>query len=251
MKLAIIGYGVMGHEIEQAARKANIDVAAVFDIDNRLAADKCNGFDVAIDFSCAGAVAENVRILTAARKDIVLGTTGWLAQREEVFEMVRRAGTAMVWGANFAPAMHVFLQLVRLAARAASSLDGFDIAVAEIHHARKQDHPSGTALAIAQAILEQAHWKKNVVSSNLQGRIDRPDLHVSSLRVGALAGTHTVYVDGEHETIEITHRSKQRSGLASGAIFAARWIYGRKGVFEFSEIVDDWIASHTAVNAGK
>ncbi|MCS6807709.1 MAG: 4-hydroxy-tetrahydrodipicolinate reductase, partial [Bacteroidota bacterium] len=155
-----------------------------------------------------------------------------------VAEIVAAHRIGLVWGANFSVGVQMFYRLVRYAAEQASCFDDYDVALHELHHRHKHDAPSGTALHTAAIIQSVLSRKTALLTETTRGQIPPTVLHVSSTRVGDVPGTHTVYLDSASDTLEITHRARNRSGFAAGALRAARWIEGKIGIMEFSEIFD-------------
>ena len=237
-KIAIIGYGSMGKEIEHLAKEQNIIVTDIFDIENKLSA-KNYDFDVAIDFSFPDAVEENLKIVSSMNKNLVLGTTGWYHNKEKFAEIISKADIGVVYGSNFSIGMQMFLRIVRQASHLLNSVNGYDIMLHELHHKRKIDSPSGTALSLSKIIMDEVDSKTEILTETSKVRILPEQLHATSTRGGEIAGTHTVYIDSIADTIELTHRAKNRLGFALGAIEAAKWIYEKKGFYEFSEIMDN------------
>jgi len=238
LRIGIVGYGQMGKMIEVLAKAENITVGAIFDIDNPLRANSKHDYDVAIDFSTPDSVLDNIKFLSGIGKNVVVGTTGWHDKLEDARSIVEGSGTGLVYGSNFSVGMNVMYSIIRTAAGKVNSFPEYDVMIHEIHHKRKKDSPSGTALSIAKIILEEVSTKKRILTDLANGQISPEDLHVSSLRGGEIPGTHTVIIDSPADTIEITHRAKNREGFAAGALLAVKWIAGKKGLFEFSEIFD-------------
>jgi 4-hydroxy-tetrahydrodipicolinate reductase len=238
LRIGIVGYGQMGKMIEALAKAENITVGAIFDIDNPLRANSKHDYDVAIDFSTPDSVLDNIKFLSGIGKNVVVGTTGWHDKLEEVGLIIEGSGTGLVYGSNFSVGMNIMYSIIRTAAGKVNSFPDYDVMIHEIHHKRKKDSPSGTALSIAKIILDEVNIKNRILSDMVNGQINPEVLHVSSLRGGEIPGTHTVIIDSPADTIEITHRAKNREGFAAGALLAAKWIAGRKGLFEFSEIFD-------------
>lgn len=236
--IALIGYGSMGREIERLAKDQNIEVARVFDQYNPLIEYAAYNFDVAIDFSAPEAVLDNVRILTKMKKNVVLGTTGWYDKIKEIKELTEKHEVGLVWGSNFSIGMQMFFRIVDQAAYMMSKIDGYDILLHELHHSRKKDSPSGTALTLAKKIQRQLASKIEVLEETSHKQIETHQLHVTSSRGGEFPGTHTVYLDSLADTIELTHRARNRSGFALGALTAAKYIHGKKGFYEFSEMLE-------------
>jgi 4-hydroxy-tetrahydrodipicolinate reductase len=227
MKLALIGHGAMGQLVAAQAKKAGDEIALmVTSGDSQLAADrlsdKLRDCDVAIDFSVGEAVPRNIEACVLAGVPIVEGTTGWKNHEAEIKRLVIEKGGTLVYGANFSIGVNVFYRIVANAANLFSKVDGYAPFLEEAHHARKRDAPSGTALRLRELMTEQ-----------LQAEIP-----TSSTRAGFIPGTHRVGFDSEADQITLTHIARSREGFAAGALLAARWVAGRKGVFEFSEVVE-------------
>ncbi len=238
IKIALVGYGRMGKEIEGVAG-SDVIISARYDIDNPLPEQIAEEFDVAIDFSNPGSVAGNVRTLARNHRNIVIGTTGWYSRMQEMESIVKSAGICCVWGSNFSIGVNLFFRIVEQAARLLDKVDGYDVAVHEMHHRHKKDSPSGTAITIADIILQNYSRKTETCSEAVQGEIPPGTLHVSSQRVGEVPGTHTVIMDSAADTIELTHRARGRKGLALGALSAAKWTIGREGFYSFNEVMGE------------
>ena len=228
MKIALIGYGAMGKLIRTLAQeKGHQIIAVVDDADAGLSAaelvEKLKGADVAIDFTMAEAVRRNVGTCVAAGVPLVEGTTGWNAQRAEIEQIVSDGDGAFVFGANFSIGVNLFYRIATQAAALFAKFPEYDAFIEEQHHSRKKDAPSGTALKLKDIVAR--HIKK--------------DLSVSATRAGNIPGTHRVGFDGPADQILLEHMARSREGFAMGAIFAAEWIVGKKGFYEFSEIMDE------------
>lgn len=237
-RIAIIGHGAMGREVERLAEPLGMSVSVICDVDQPLRDLPAADFDVAIDFSWPDAVIDNVRSAARLQRPIVIGTTGWYDHMDQVRSIVAGAGIGCVWGSNFNIGTHLFLRIVRNAAEQINAHAGFDVAVHEWHHQRKKDSPSGTAVTTAQAILSSLHRKTRLETETSHGVIDPDALHVTSSRVGEVIGRHQVTIDSAFETIEIIHTAKNRQGFAQGALLAASWLQHRTGMFDVSEIID-------------
>jgi len=229
MKLALIGHGAMGQLVEQLAREAGDDIGAILTsrdsalsvVDEMAAALK--GHDVAIDFSVGNAVARNVEACSRAGVPLVEGTTGWKDDVAEARRIVAEHDGSLVYGANFSIGVNVFYKIAAQAAKLMAELDQYHAFLEEQHHSRKRDVPSGTALKLKDLMAE--HIKINIP--------------IASTRAGEIPGTHRVGFDSAADQITLTHTARSRAGFASGALLAARWIVGRKGVYEFSEVIDE------------
>jgi 4-hydroxy-tetrahydrodipicolinate reductase len=229
MKLALIGHGAMGELVESQARAAGDEIGSVLtsrdsalSVVDELAAS-LKGHDVAIDFSVGNAVARNVEACARAGVPLVEGTTGWKDDKAEVRRIVAQHNGSLVYGANFSIGVNVFYKIVAQSAKLMAQLDQYEAFLEEQHHSRKRDVPSGTALKLRE----------------LMARHIKVDIPITSTRAGHIPGTHRVGFDSAADQITLTHTARSRAGFAAGALLAARWILGRKGVFEFSDVIDE------------
>ena len=218
MKLLLVGYGKMGKLVEQMAVEQGHQIAGRVDVDGQGWTDA----DVAIDFTTAEALVANFPKYVDRRMPVVIGTTGWSAHQETLRAEADRAGLGVVAAANFSIGVNLFELMVRHAATLMKDHKQFGAWVHEMHHAAKRDAPSGTALVLKQAMIDAGY----------HAAVD-----VASTRAGMIPGTHTVGFDGLSDTIELTHRARDRRGFASGAILAARWIQGRRGWFSMRDVL--------------
>lgn len=244
MRLALLGYGRMGHEVDAAAQAAGHEVALRIDeADNAggaaITATAFEGIDVAIDFSRPHAVFDNIDRTSAIGVPVVVGTTGWDDQLDELRHLVDQRGSALVYGANFSIGANLFFRLVRVASRLFDRFDDYDAYVFEHHHRDKVDAPSGTALRAARLMTEELGRKDSIQAGNPTGAIGRNALHVASLRAGAAFGEHRVGFDSSADVVQLVHTARGRQGFARGALLAAEWIVGRVGFFEFETVLDD------------
>jgi len=234
-RLALIGYGAMGRLVEQLAPEHGFEVAlrrggAEGRAGVPLDAVRLRGVEVAIDFSAGAAVPENVERLAPLGIAMVIGTTGWSDQLPRVRETVAAHGAGLVHGANFSVGVQVFYRIVAAAAQLLAADAGYDPWLYEIHHRRKRDAPSGT-LRELRRVMERAGYAR--------------DVDAASNRAGAIPGTHLVGFDSEADTIRLEHQARSRAGFARGALRAARWVLGRRGVFEWSEVWEDVVRGGT------
>jgi 4-hydroxy-tetrahydrodipicolinate reductase len=234
MRIALIGYGKMGHEIEAAAREQGETIVKTFDIGNPVDVASLGDVDMCIEFSTPQTVLQNLRVAIEARKDIVVGTTGWYEQLPEIRKSVSESG--LLYSPNFSIGVNIMFRLVKAAAELMNNAPQYDPYVHEIHHRQKVDSPSGTALKLGELLLSGIKRKNRMETQALNRRIEPAELHVSSTRVGTFAGTHTVGFDSEADVIEITHTARTRRGFALGAVRAAQWLKGRQGVFTMDDV---------------
>jgi len=232
VKLAFLGDGRMGTVVLARAREMGHEIGVVLNInDAGLAPDKMvarlRGHDAAIDFSAPDAVLGHVNACARAGVPLVEGTTGWQAQEADVRRSIESAGGAMVFGANFSIGVHVFYRLVDRAGELFHGLTAYDAFIEEAHHANKKDAPSGTALHL-RALLAQ--------------RLGR-DVPVASTRAGHIPGVHRVGFDSAADEVTLIHTARSRDGFAAGALAAARWIGGRRGVYAFADVLDEILES--------
>jgi len=227
--VAIVGYGKMGRLVEQLAPSFGFEVSArINGAENPagagLSRESLAGAEVAIDFSTPQAAPENIVRLASLGVNVVSGTTGWYDALPTVRESVLAAGTALVWGPNFSIGVNIFLQTVGHAASLLSRYPDYEAWGWEIHHAAKRDAPSGTLKKLAEVVRASGYEREVNLACN---------------RAGTIPGTHEIGFDSGSDTITLRHTAHSRDGFARGALQAARWIDGKKGVYEFRQILGE------------
>jgi 4-hydroxy-tetrahydrodipicolinate reductase len=220
MKLAIIGYGKMGKMVEHLAPEYGFAVHARLDLNDDFA--KAAGADVAIEFTMPHAVAGNVEALAALGIPMVIGTTGWADQMDRVWAAVDENNLGLVWSPNFSIGVNVFFRLVREAARLLENEPQYGAWAWEIHHHTKKDAPSGTLLKLVEE-MKSAGYSRNI--------------DAAANRAGAHPGTHEIGFDSAADTITLRHSARSREGFARGALKAAQWLPGHRGVFKFEDVL--------------
>ncbi|HEX8566854.1 MAG TPA: dihydrodipicolinate reductase C-terminal domain-containing protein [Pyrinomonadaceae bacterium] len=228
MKIALIGYGAMGKLIKTLAENDDHEIAVIVDesganLSAEDLAEKLKEAEAAIDFSVAEAVRKNVEACVLAGIPVVEGTTGWNAELENIKSFVNENNGAFVYGANFSVGVNLFYRIVNFSSELFARFEDYEAFLEEQHHSRKKDAPSGTALKLKAIISE--HIEK--------------EFTVTSTRAGNIPGTHRVGFDGTADQILLEHAARSREGFASGALLAAKWIVGKKGVFEFTEVMNE------------
>jgi 4-hydroxy-tetrahydrodipicolinate reductase len=240
MRLAIVGYGKMGKEIERLAHERGWSVDLRVDIDTPpVTKAQRENVDVVIHFATAKNIISDLAPWVEAHKPIVVGTTGWQDQLQSVETLVHTHQIGLIYASNFSLGVNIFFHLVKTAAQMMDKFAEYDAFIQEIHHKNKIDSPSGTSLTMGHIVLEHLQRKKELLSETSHGKIRPEQLHVSSIRSGAVVGTHTLAFDSAADTIELKHTAKDRSGLALGALFAAEWIRNKKGLFTMDDAFQD------------
>jgi 4-hydroxy-tetrahydrodipicolinate reductase len=243
MKIVLAGYGNMGREAEAAAIRRGHTIASRIDpVASGADAKDANAVrdgaaDAVIEFALPEGIEERVRAYAERGWPAVIATTGWQDKTAAVKKIVDQAGGALVYGANFSVGANLFFEIVRRAARLVDRFPDYDVLAYELHHKRKKDSPSGTALTTGKILLEESGAKKTLVTEKLDRAIGANELHFASVRGGFIPGIHTVLFDSAEDTIEITHNARNRAGFALGAVMAAEWIKGKKGCFEFPDFM--------------
>jgi 4-hydroxy-tetrahydrodipicolinate reductase len=258
VNIALIGYGKMGRQIEEAASQKGHWVVAVID---PFANERSTGkglpisrsfesaetlakADVALEFTRPATAVGNIIGLSKLRVPAVVGTTGWYDKLGEVRQAVEADGSSLLYASNFSLGVNLFYRMAAYAAKLADAFPEYDVAGYEIHHNKKADSPSGTAKTLAERVLAQMTRKKRVVWDTLDDRPPAADeLHFPSLRVGSIPGTHALVFDSATDSIEIRHTARSRAGFVSGAILAAEWLVAqngkRQGVFTIDDVLED------------
>lgn len=245
MNIALVGYGRMGKEVEQILIGRGHKIGLRIDPNpgvgdaQALQPGLLTGIDGVIEFSLTDAVAANAAVYAQTKTPAVIGTTGWEAQRAAVEQLIIAQKGSLLYGSNFSIGAHLMFALVAKAAELIKPFADYDIMVHEFHHKLKVDSPSGTALSIAQLILDKLPRKTSIQTQSLDRAIRPEELHVSSTRGGSIPGIHSVLIDSIADTIEISHTARNRQGLALGSVLAMEWLIGKTGFFR----VEDFIAS--------
>ena len=237
MKVAIIGYGKMGHEIEQVLLDRGHSVALIIDQENvaDLNAKNLADIDVAIEFTTPTTAYTNVRTCIECGTPIVSGTTGWHDRLEELQALCREKGSTMIWSSNYSLGVNITFRLNRYLAELMNRFEGYNVAIEEIHHTQKKDAPSGTAISLANDILARVERKESWVN---EPTTDEKAIEITSLREGTVPGTHTVTYESADDKIEVKHTLFSRRALALGAVVAAEFIATKKGVFTIDDLFE-------------
>lgn len=237
MKVALLGYGKMGKAIESVINampeheimlRVDADNATTFTIDELKQAD------VAIEFSTPHTVVGNIYKCFEAGVPVVVGTTAWLDQLPEVKERCEKGGHTLFYASNFSIGVNIFFALNRHLAKIMNEQEQYDIELEEVHHLEKLDSPSGTALTLARGVLDEVDRKHEWVNQPAEGE---EQLTIISKREQGVPGTHLVTYKSDVDTIQISHVAHSRQGFAKGAVTAAQWVIGRKGVFEMGDLL--------------
>jgi 4-hydroxy-tetrahydrodipicolinate reductase len=232
MKIGLFGYGTMGKMIGQIAGSRGHQVVARIDSPSDI--PSFSEMDVAIDFSHPGSAADNIRRCLLAGVPVVSGTTGWLDRYEEISGLCQEVGGAFLYASNFSLGMNLFFELNAHLARLMSGVSGYTAEMTEIHHTRKLDAPSGTAISLAEGIMSNSHYTGWDSSQDTRDGI----IPIISKREGDVPGTHEVCYDSSVDRISIRHTAHNREGFALGALLAAEWLVGKKGVFGMKDVLN-------------
>lgn len=236
----------MGREIEQILLERGDTVSARIDKSGSgdftsLSTEILKKYqpDAVIEFAGSDCVVENAEICSKSEVPVINGTTGWSGQLEQVKKIVSDNNSAYLYGSNFSIGAHMFFSIVEKAAAMINPLPDYDIFMAEYHHNKKVDSPSGTALTTAEKIIKNNNRKTDIIKDALNRQIEEHELHVASVRGGFIPGTHSVTLDSIADSIEITHRARNRKGFALGSVLAAHWLIGKKGFFSVEDYIKD------------
>ena len=248
MKIALIGYGKMGKEIERIARSRGHEVVCIVDINNQeeLGGEAFRSADVAIEFTSPATAYGNCLKAFEAGVKVVSGSTGWMAEHgEEMQRFCREQGKTLFWSSNFSLGVALFSALNRYLAQIMNQFPGYEVSMSETHHVHKLDAPSGTAITLAEDILanldRKQRWVKGTLlapDGTLSGSTQcQPDeLPISSVREGEVPGIHTIRYESEADSITITHDAKNRSGFALGAVLAAEFTAQHEGFLGMKDL---------------
>ena len=233
MKIALLGYGRMGKTIEEIAIDRGHEIVAR--INENIEDHDLNDIDIAIDFSIPKAAFNNITTCFRNQIPVVSGTTGWLEEYNKAIEICKEENSAFIYASNFSIGVNVFFELNQKLAGMMQGLKDYSVEIEEIHHTKKLDAPSGTAITLAEQIIEKdsalSGWKLDEVESG--------NIPVFAKRIDDVPGTHTIKYDSDIDTIEIKHTAKSRQGFALGAVVAAEYLQDKKGIFSMKDVMAD------------
>ena len=245
MKIALVGMGQMGQTVDALADEHGHEVVARFDIDKPfLDADSksdLHGADVVVDFSLPEVMVGHFERYCDWDLTAVVGTTGWYDELEAVREWVAASEAGILYAPNFSVGVALLRRALQAVVPLLDQLPEYDPYVQEIHHTRKADSPSGTALMLADVLVAGLQRKDRVQTETQHSAIREEDLHVTSARVGGVVGKHDVGMDSPFDHITLTHEAKNRKGFAFGALKAAEWLRGKQGLFTLDDVMAEWL----------
>ena len=238
MKAAIIGYGKMGHEIEQVLLRRGHTIGLIIDENNRseLTPSALRDIDVAIEFTTPDTAYDNILACIESGTAVVSGTTGWTQRLPELQQRCREVGGTMIYSSNYSLGVNVAFRVNRYLAELMNRFDSYDVRIEEIHHIHKKDAPSGTAITLADDIIARMERKSGWADA---GKAGASDIAITSVREGEVPGTHTVTYESDDDVLELRHTLKSRRALAVGAVVAAEFICGKKGVFSIDDLFNE------------
>lgn len=237
MNLALIGYGKMGKEIEKIAVSRGHQIKLIIDINNPhdLTVENLRKCNVAIEFTIPDSAVKNYNICFEAGIPVVSGTTGWLDKKDEVYNKCNETNGTFFYGSNFSLGVNLFFELNRKLAELMANRTEYNVEITEVHHSQKLDAPSGTAISLAEDILDKLPGKTSWVNDKTPAE---NELNIKSERRGEVPGIHTIKYESEVDCIEIIHNSKSRKGLAFGAVLAAEYCLGHKGILKMKDLLN-------------
>lgn len=232
MKIALLGYGKMGQEIEKIATARGHEVILRKTENNNF--DGLKNADVAIDFSVPKAAITNISAAINDNVPVVSGTTGWLDDYDAITELCQNKNGAFLYASNFSLGVNIFFELNKKLAQLINQTDGYRVEVEEIHHTQKLDAPSGTAITLTQDIIANTHYNNWVL---MPDEVTENDIPITAKRIEKAPGTHSITYTSEVDKISIEHEAFSRQGFALGAVIAAEWLIGKKGVFSMKDVL--------------
>ncbi len=242
MNIALLGYGKMGQIIERFAADRGHQVVLKIGIENLndFTVENLMQADVAIDFSAPAAAVSNIYKCFEANVPVVVGTTGWYGELQKIKNDCEQSNNTLLYGSNFSIGVNIFFHLNKLLAKLMNNYPAYDVQVEEIHHTQKLDAPSGTAMTIAEGIIEQfdskQEWVNQLEGTPITDKLKHDQLLIESLRIENVPGTHTVVYSSEVDDIEIKHTAHSRAGFALGAVVAAEWLQNKRGFYSIADI---------------
>lgn len=239
MKIALVGFGKMGHEVQNLIREGGTHQVVSVSYENAKGLLDKAGIkkaDVVIDFTSPEIVLETIKTVSGMGKNMVVGTTGWYDRLPEVKKLIKKNRIGFIYAQNFSIGANIFFKIVAYASSLFARFGDYDVAGYELHHTGKKDSPSGTAKKLAQVIMENFPKKKILETGRLDRQISKEELHFASVRAGRYFGYHEVMFDSSADEVKLSHNAHGRRGFAEGALVAAEFIKGKKGFYSFDEV---------------
>lgn len=231
MKIALLGYGKMGQVIERIALERGHEI--VLKKSGKDTFEGLENADVAIDFSVPDAAVTNISTCLNSDMPVISGTTGWLENYDKMVSLCNEKQGAFIYGSNFSLGVNVFFELNKHLAKIMAKFDQYKVEMEEIHHTQKLDAPSGTAISLAKDIIDNSNY-----SSWALENAKTDEILIDAKRIEGIPGTHSVFYNSEVDTIEIKHTAHNREGFALGAVIAAEWIIGKRGIFTMKDVLE-------------
>jgi 4-hydroxy-tetrahydrodipicolinate reductase len=231
MKIALLGYGRMGKEIEKIAISRGHQIVIRKDVDDKIDITLA---DVAIDFSVPTSAFNNITNCLNNNVPVISGTTGWLEKYDEAVALCNEKKGGFIYASNYSVGVNIFFELNKQLAKMMSTLENYNVSMEEIHHTKKLDAPSGTAITLAEGVIENTSkkgWELDKITSE-------ENIPIVAKRIPDVPGTHSVWYNSNVDTIEIKHTAHNRKGFALGAVIAAEWIIGKQGVFSMKDVLN-------------
>lgn len=241
MKVAIIGYGKMGKLIEEVAKSRGLEISCIIDQDNieDFSKEAFRKSDVAIEFSTPASAVEGILSCFAAKVPVVVGTTGWTNSLPELKAMCEKGAGTMLFASNFSIGMNIFMAMNRYVTNIMNGFENYNPTLTEVHHIHKLDHPSGTAITLADELTSLSTRFKKWMEKELGDKVEDGLLPVYHRREGEVPGIHTIAWESDCDSIIMTHDAKNRLGFARGAVSVAQWLAGKKGFFTIGDFLSD------------
>ena len=231
MKIALLGYGKMGKTIEQIAISRGHSI--VLKTDKNTTSYDITRADVAIDFSAPSSAVSNISKALNNNIPVISGTTGWLTEYDDIIRLCKENDGAFIYASNFSLGVNIFFELNTYLAQMMAKLEKYNVSLEEIHHTQKLDAPSGTAITLAEGIINNSNYKDWNLETN-----DSDTIPIKAKRIEDVPGTHSISYDSSVDLIEIRHEAKNRNGFALGAVIAAEWIIGKTGIFTMKDVLN-------------
>ncbi len=230
MKIALLGYGKMGNVIEKIALERGHSIVLKKSIGDSF--EGLQNADVAIDFSVPNAATTHISECLNNNIPVISGTTGWLEEYDNMVELCKSKNGSFIYGSNFSLGVNIFFELNNHLAKMMKNIEQYKVSMEEVHHTQKLDAPSGTAISLAKGIIENSDYTNWTLE-----KANNKEIHIDAKRIENVPGTHSVFYDSDVDQIEIKHTAHSREGFALGAVIAAEWLQGKKGVYTMKDVL--------------